>query len=423
MTAEVCLMNRLAVVLAADSATTVTRWGDNGREERYFKGANKIFQLSNHHAIGLMIYDSADLLNVPWEVITKEFRKHIGEKSFNHVGEYAEEFFLFIDESGWLFPTSVQKEFFLDEARKAGLQPLMHAEIDASMTDDEKRNIVNTALDERTAKLDTLPLLRRIDADRAADVAASYKDELEAMVADWLPGLDLAYVDRVAQIAINGINEMLKAAPSFVGCTGLVFAGFGDRDPFPAMIQYQCSGIIAGKLAAHEEKRAAIDHSKPAWISAFAQTAMSDTFTLGLSQDVYASIIMSLADGLGPFAEEVARQSGGDLAAINDLDALVNSVSSKISKAVLDQATRDHAAPMRSILSVLPVDEMAELAETLINLQSLKEKVTKPSETVGGPVDVAVITRGEGLVWIKRKHFFPTELNSRYLARLATVYK
>lgn len=423
MTAEVCLMNRLAVVLAADSATTVTRWGNNGREERYFKGANKIFQISNHHPVGMMIYDSADLLTVPWEVITKEFRKVLQEKSFHHVKEYAEEFFRFIDEAAWLFPVAVQKEFFLLEARKAGLRPLMGAPIDETMLEDEKLRVINAALDARTAELQAMPLLARVDVDRASDLATSYKDDLEQMVAEWLPELEFGYVDRAAQIAANGIDEMLKAAPAFIGCTGLVFAGFGDRDPFPTMIQYQCSGIIAGTLAAWEEKQASIDHAKPAWISAFAQTAMSDTFTLGLSEDVYTSIIEALTGELGPFAEEIARQSGGNVGNIADLDGLIGGLSSKVSKAVLDRATRDHAAPMRSILSVLPVDEMAELAETLINLQSLKEKVTKPSETVGGPVDVAVITRGEGLVWIKRKHFFPTELNSRYLARLATVYK
>jgi len=69
--------------------------------------------------------------------------------------------------------------------------------------------------------------------------------------------------------------------------------------------------------------------------------------------------------------------------------------------------------PLRRVLAVLPVDEMANLAETLINLQSLKEKVTKNSETVGGPVDVAIITRNEGLIWVKRKHFFDIGLNSR----------
>jgi len=44
MTAEVCLMNRLAIVIAADSASTVTQWTEKGSEQRYFKGSHKIFQ-------------------------------------------------------------------------------------------------------------------------------------------------------------------------------------------------------------------------------------------------------------------------------------------------------------------------------------------------------------------------------------------
>jgi hypothetical protein len=43
MTAEVCIMNRLAVVLAADSAATVSQWTGEKVETRYFKGSNKYF--------------------------------------------------------------------------------------------------------------------------------------------------------------------------------------------------------------------------------------------------------------------------------------------------------------------------------------------------------------------------------------------
>jgi hypothetical protein len=83
MTAEVCVMNRLAAVLAADSASTVSYFTPSGKEERYFKGTNKIFQLSNYHPVGMMIYDSADVLNVPWEILIKQFRRELGTKSFN----------------------------------------------------------------------------------------------------------------------------------------------------------------------------------------------------------------------------------------------------------------------------------------------------------------------------------------------------
>jgi hypothetical protein len=42
--------------------------------------------------------------------------------------------------------------------------------------------------------------------------------------------------------------------------------------------------------------------------------------------------------------------------------------------------------------------------------------VTFTTETVGGPIDVAVITKGDGLIWIKRKHYFDKELNHAFFA-------
>jgi hypothetical protein len=61
LTSEICVMNRRSLVLAADSAATVSRWEQGRKQERYYKGSNKIFQLSNQQPIGIMIYDSADL--------------------------------------------------------------------------------------------------------------------------------------------------------------------------------------------------------------------------------------------------------------------------------------------------------------------------------------------------------------------------
>jgi hypothetical protein len=37
------------------------------------------------------------------------------------------------------------------------------------------------------------------------------------------------------------------------------------------------------------------------------------------------------------------------------------------------------------------------------------------TETVGGPIDVAVISKGDGFVWIKWKHYFNRELNPLFV--------
>lgn len=65
----------------------------------------------------------------------------------------------------------------------------------------------------------------------------------------------------------------------------------------------------------------------------------------------------------------------------------------------------------------LPKEELSNLAESLINITSLKRKVQSNLETVGGDVDVAIITKGDGFIWTKRKHYFKRELNPQFFNR------
>jgi len=71
---------------------------------------------------------------------------------------------------------------------------------------------------------------------------------------------------------------------------------------------------------------------------------------------------------------------------------------------------------MLDVVEAMPKSELASLAEALVNLTSLKRKVSLDVETVGGPVDVAVISKGDGLIWIQRKHYFKSELNHQFFA-------
>ncbi len=80
---------------------------------------------------------------------------------------------------------------------------------------------------------------------------------------------------------------------------------------------------------------------------------------------------------------------------------------------------REHQIdPIMEVVSILPKDELASLAESLVNLTVLRRHTSTEAETVGGPIDVAVITKGDGFVWIKRKHYFDAGLNPRYLVKL-----
>ena len=62
----------------------------------------------------------------------------------------------------------------------------------------------------------------------------------------------------------------------------------------------------------------------------------------------------------------------------------------------------------------LPHNELAQVASTLVNLNSFQQRMSPELETVGGPVDVAVISKGDGFIWIERKHYFRKELNEHF---------
>ena len=110
MTSEVALLNKSCIALAADSATTVSYWEKGEPKTRYFKGANKIFNLSAAHPVGLMTYASASLQGVPWEILVKAYRQHIKGKSHDELPGYAHDFFDFIATNVHMFPVAIQEE-------------------------------------------------------------------------------------------------------------------------------------------------------------------------------------------------------------------------------------------------------------------------------------------------------------------------
>jgi hypothetical protein len=82
------------------------------------------------------------------------------------------------------------------------------------------------------------------------------------------------------------------------------------------------------------------------------------------------------------------------------------------------EVRRDHyALPVVRVVAVLPKDELAAMAEALVSLTSVRRRLSFQVETVGGPIDVAVISKGDGFIWIKRKNYFDLALNPHFLSR------
>ncbi|WP_189409819.1 hypothetical protein [Neogemmobacter tilapiae] len=403
-------MNRLSVVLAADSAATVQYWNNQSQkyEERYFKGANKIFQLSETHPVGVMVYDAADLLGVPWELVIKEFRRFLSERSFPSVQGYVAELVGFINENMKLFPNTVREDEFFRNINQAIYQSMFELKM---------------AIEDQTivAKPNFVDIATNLsDSDHAADARIEgllkHSDRIEKTISEIAQELELdvekPFDSVLRSIIAKALDNIKRDSPQ----TGIVLAGFGDHSVFPELVKLSACRFWADEFIVGSVETEATGYDQPAYISGFAQTSMTDTFHLGISDDIWMAMARGVGEAMRNLAIEI-QQTLGQTLTDPDLGAILGRASESIRASVLGHARDNHAVPLRRVVGALPVDEMGHLAETLINLQSLKEKVTRPSESVGGPVDVAAITKSEGLVWLKRKHYFSADINARFFER------
>jgi hypothetical protein len=74
VTAEIVIMNREAVAIAADRGVSIVT-GPPDNPQEIITSATKIFGLPQDHAISFMIYNNATFLGIPWEPLITRFER------------------------------------------------------------------------------------------------------------------------------------------------------------------------------------------------------------------------------------------------------------------------------------------------------------------------------------------------------------
>jgi len=427
MTAEVAILNRNAVALAADSAVTLRNSGG----QKIYNTANKVFTLSKYNPVGVMVFGDANLMGVPWETIIKMYRSELGASHFDYLEDYAKNFLNFFHRENLLFPAGLQEQFIKDylgfqltQLRKSVRDEIAQLIVAKGEIDEVSvPGIVREIIQKYVEELEKHESLVSFPDEAVAEVVATYRNlirELLAEVFEKLP-IDIEQMERFCGIVIG--------KRIFVdNSSGVVIAGFGEKDVFPALYAYQCQAIVANRMRYVQTNATRIgltsSSESDASIIPFAQREMVNRFMEGIDPDFesetrkYLSTL--LVDG---YPDLILDSLKGKLSdeETNSLRAKLAELGQNLSREFSDQSVafrrRKFVEPIVETLAALPKDELAAMAESLVNLTSFKRRVTSAEEdTVGGPIDVAVISKGDGFIWIKRKHYFDPALNAHFLA-------
>ena len=439
MTAEVAILNTSAVALAADSAVTVT--GPEGR--KILGNANKIFALSYDAPIGILVYGNANFMGIPMETMVKEYRKSRAGEKFSTISEYADSFSDFLMEASNR-ALSQQERFHLHIERigaifaavRRQIIERVQAYVQELMTNMEPfdpqqiRSVwdyfAEQIIDRYHANVRNAMLIEGASNELLRE-ARSELGELVAEMRRKSFGLSLS------RSAVGKLNEVVRrstglmlddvlAGPS-ASVTGIVIAGFGEEEIFPGYVEVHVDGSYGQVLRIRRGATGHISLENSAIVEPFAQRDMVQLFMQGLHPSYFAHVdshVRGLVKGYsGIVLDRVPNLTGEERQSIEDsVDGDLGDIADMMIAKMQQHGKERIEARIVQVVRSLSKEQLGELADALVSLTSLRRQVSLDEETVGGPTDVAVITKGEGLVWIKRKHYFPQELNVSYLARV-----
>lgn len=92
--------------------------------------------------------------------------------------------------------------------------------------------------------------------------------------------------------------------------------------------------------------------------------------------------------------------------------AAKNEMEAAVATDLMDKVRRDFYEPF--VLPAMPVQDAIDLAQYLVETTAGFVRFSiRRLKTVGGPVEIAAITKHEGFKWVRRKHFYDVALNPR----------
>lgn len=380
-----------------------------------------------------MIYNVTSFVEIPLQILIKKFRREC--PSCLNVSELATCFLRYLDDSGKDSPDSVK-----DNAIRAMASPVIWQINKAFQSEFREKTKALPAV-EKNSVMNLVNTTWR-------DVFEPFKDVIERLDdALFIGDGDVVIDDHTIDILIGCAREILppndsdrrdmvellklvikKKVPSD-RVSGIVIAGFGSKELFPKLITYEIDGFVCNRLKYSQINNIYIDRAGiRARVIPFAQKEMVDRFLYGLDDDIQDNIFDFCSSAVKRIHDNIL----GRLKIENDAELTSLKLEMEAAEKAFVDGLRDKGfeairswsqAEIEDMVEFMPKPELAKMAEALVNLTSIKRRVSRGMETVAGPIDVAVISQSEGFVWVKRKHYFPSELNARYLDRVHNLSK
>ncbi len=431
MTVLVAVLNRSGVAIAADSASNVYCID----RERLHNTIDKIFRLSGEHKVGFMICGEAELMGIPWEDIVSMYNNSLSKKPFKNLISYRKNFVEFLNDNDVLkIPKERQllnlnsridnllNDISADFEQKCNDENIniegKEAEYFASYIDEWNREFKDSTDKEywESTKLDDLRK-NKIFKKFISDVLHSLSEKID---------ININIYDKIEMLVYYFLVKYPPNQENYDGFSQIVITGYGTKDLFPYLYEIYVYDKIFDQLqyvfpeTLDSKRLQEINFGCSGYIYASAQTTMITSFLDGIHPDYREELEFSMKqyfeEHLDTMTEETKDLKIGEPVKqilINKNKEFYVNTTNKFINFHKDIRINHFWKPLLQSVATLPKKGLAYLAENLVDLELFRERILQSPgiKPIMGPIDVAVISKSDGFVWVKKKNYFDPELN------------
>lgn len=444
MTAVVGILNRRGAAIAADSAVTRHR-GFKG--EKITKNGNKMLRLSNVVPISIMLTGNGDFLHVQWDIVIRRYRQERGNIEHATVKDCAQDFFDYIASKDIFFDLAIVKQFILSVISRTYEDVVQAMPRNLDIRDEhgklKKAKSFATSFENQCRKYQKVFLKNGIcsqfenytfddfkkflsTTDMVEQFAMKYGyDEEDCFV--FSKGMPLNLLHGVMEEFLRTVYIRLIERHSRGGrLAELVFTGFGPEEKYPSLLSAITYEGFDNHVNYYFRKEVHIDDKHPVAICPFAQDDITNSILQGIHEKYELNLFMSFPiliadDNVAECTPDLDSQPEDYEDSIEEIDVGMDDQNFMPEWELMEVQDEDLKKQVNSALQVhkkqnqrqwekalesYNLEAMAALAESLIDLTGFQRILNFDPEGVGGPVDVAVISRNDGFTWLSRKSWY-----------------
>jgi len=412
MTSEIAVLNQKAVALAADSAVTLV----DGGLVAVRNDTRKLFNLIEGRPIGLMFFGVADVMGHPWDLLIEHYQTKVKPQHFAHVADYAASFLSSLDNLEEFFPRARQK----DEYRRllaSVFRYIFHfAQYLRDSGENEQAQVSDAAVLDAAIERVWRTYQTREDGSPRPDLPCFPKDFAKKVAADYGPVIEetIAYgfqpfnLNKQATQRLHDIAIWCVVKDLFLeDVTGLVFSGYGAEDRYPVVVTCYMSAIVGGIVKRGGPTIDAIDGDIRSRIRVFADSEVTNAFIRGidfnLERRLYGGFRVMLHGLVDQLVDALPDANTRENVRGRFQKDFVPRYFDAFHKMIADYQQQAFINPILRVLEIAAKNELAETARDLVGLNVFKKRITAQKQTVGGAIDVAIISRENGFQWWSRQ--------------------